>query len=312
MLRMAGKEPRVDDAQTKATRKEARSSFKKDKAKDEASVDAQVSKEAVSEKRPTGPPKTVWREYFESGVYTAIMFVFFITFIGRTVGVPTGSMQNTINIGDHFLINKFIFAPGSHPFFLPKREIRRGDIIVFKYPGDNDNPGRDAASGVTPFVDYFIKRVIGLPGETIEIRGATVLINNQPLPEHRVQARPGINNKADLEIESNAPRPSNEAYTVYYNEATLAASAENPEEPPDIFHYGVGKPFVIPPDNYFVMGDNRDDSADSRAWGTVPVDLVIGRALFVFWSKDESKPLNNFLIDFFKNTRWSRTGTMIK
>src|SRR5688572_6147035 len=94
-----------------------------------------------------GPKKTVWREYFESAIYTAVMFVFFITFIGRTVGVPTGSMQNTIYIGDHFLINKFIFAPGSHPFFLPQREIRRGDIIVFKYPGDRDNPGRDEASG---------------------------------------------------------------------------------------------------------------------------------------------------------------------
>ena len=309
---MAGKESRADDALTQKTRRESRSSIKKDNANGKGAADAQASQEAVSQERPAGSPKTIWREYFESGIYTAIMFVFFITFIGRTVGVPTGSMQNTINIGDHFLINKFIFAPGSHPFFLPKREIRRGDIIVFKYPGDNDNPGRDAASGVTPYSDYFIKRVIGLPGETIEIRGATVLINNQPLPEHRVQATPGINNKADLEIESTPPRQSNEPYTVYYNEKTLTASAENPEEPPDIFHYGVGKAFVIPPDNYFVMGDNRDDSADSRAWGTVPVDLVIGRALFVFWSKDESKPLNNFLIDFFKNTRWGRTGTMIK
>jgi signal peptidase I len=274
---------------------------------------AQSSKEAASEKPRMGPRKTVWREYFESAIYTAMMFVFFITFIGRTVGVPTGSMQNTINIGDHFLIDKFIFAPGSHPFFLPQRDIRRGDIIVFKYPGDHDNPGRDAASGVTPYTDYFIKRVIGLPGETIEIRGATVLINNQPLPEHRVKAESGINGKAPLNILEDPPRQSGELpFTVYYSEKTLAVTPDNPERPPDIFHYAVEKPFVIPPNNYFVMGDNRDDSADSRAWGTVPADLVIGRALFVFWSKDESRPYNNFLIDFFKNTRWSRTGTMIK
>ena len=275
----------------------------------------QSAKEADSEKRHAGPNKTVWREYFESGIYTAIMFVFFITFIGRTVGVPTGSMQNTIFIGDHFLINKFMFAPGSHPFFLPKREVRRGDIIVFKYPGDRDNPGRDQGSTppVTPYKDYFIKRVIGLPGETIEIRGASVLINNQPLPEHRVPAEPGIDGKAPLSVGSNIPpRKEGEFYTVYYSPRTLASSPDRPEKPPDIFHYGVGKPYVIPPDHYFVMGDSRDDSADSRAWGPVASDLVIGRALFVFWSKDETKPSNNFLIDFFVRTRWWRTGTMIK
>jgi signal peptidase I len=277
--------------------------------KESKAADAQSSKAAASEKSQTGPPKTVWREYFESAVHTAIMFVFFITFIGRTVGVPTGSMQNTIYIGDYFLINKFIFGPGSHPFFLPKREIRRGDIVVFKYPGDRDNPDRDRMSGVTPYSDYFIKRVIGLPGETIEIRGAIVLINNQPLPEYRVPAEPGINDKAPLTTLEAPPRQSNEPYAVYYNPRTLSASQE---KPPDIFHYGVEKPYVIPPDNYFVMGDSRDDSADSRAWGPVAAELVIGRALFVFWSKDESKPSNNLLIDFFMRARWSRTGTMIK
>jgi signal peptidase I len=243
------------------------------------------------------------------------MFVFFITFIGRTVGVPTGSMQNTIYIGDHFLINKFIFAPGSSPFFLPKREIRRGDIIVFKYPGDRDNPGRDELSvpPVTPYSDYFIKRVIGLPGETIEVRGALVLINDQPLPEHRVKAEPGINAKAPLVITEETPRRPNEPYTVYYSAKTLAGLETGAvEKPPEIFHYAVEKPYKIPEGHYFVMGDNREDSADSRAWGPVAGDLVIGRALFVFWSKDESKEPRNLLIDFFTNTRWGRTGTMIK
>src|SRR5215213_7180053 len=154
MLGMARKESR--------TKKESRASAEKEKP----TVETQSAKAADADKSQPGPPKTIWREYFESAIYTAIMFVFFITFIGRTVGVPTGSMQNTINIGDYFLINKFIFAPGSHPFFLPQREIRRGDIIVFKYPGDHDNPDRDRMSNppVTPFKDYFIKRVIGLPG----------------------------------------------------------------------------------------------------------------------------------------------------
>ena len=278
--------------------------------KESKTDDAQSSTDIDSVK--PGPPKTVWREYFESAIYTAVMFVFFITFIGRTVGVPTGSMQNTIYIGDHFLINKFVFAPGSHPFFLPQRDIRRGDIIVFKYPGDRDNPGRDQASGVTAYTDYFIKRVIGLPGETIEIRGAEVLINNQVLPEHRIIAEPGINGKAPLTILENPPRESGETYSVYYSPSTLAAGPQRRERPPEIFHYGVDKPYAIPSNHYFVMGDNRDDSADGRAWGPVAADLVIGRALFVFWSKDESKPSNNFLTDFFVRTRWWRTGTMIK
>jgi signal peptidase I len=277
--------------------------------KEKPAADAQSSESSGLEQSQKGPRKTIWREYFEFGIHTALMFVFFITFIGRTVGVPTGSMQNTIYIGDYFLINKFIFAPGSHPFFLPKREIRRGDIIVFKYPGDRDNPDRDKMSGVTPYSDYFIKRVIGLPGEIIEIRGATVLINNQPLPEYRVPAEPGINGKAPLTTLASPPRQSNEPYTVYYSPRTLSASQE---KPPDIFHYAVEKPYVIPPGNYFVMGDNRDDSADSRAWGPVAAELVIGRALFVFWSKDESKPSHNLLLDFFLRARWGRTGTMIK
>jgi signal peptidase I len=285
---------------------------RKKKAKQAASAESRETK--TPERK--GPPKSVWREYFESAIYTAIMFVFFITFIGRTVGVPTGSMQNTIYIGDHFLINKFIFAPGSTPFFLPKRAIRRGDIIVFKYPGDRDNPDRDRLSvpPVTPYSDYFIKRVIGLPGETIEVRGAQVLIDGQPLPEHRAKAEPGINNQAPLVVVEDTPRQPNEPYTVYYSAKTLAALETGAvEKPPEIFHHALaGKPFKIPDGHYFVMGDNREDSADSRAWGPVKSDLVIGRALFVFWSKDESAESNNFLLDFVQHTRWWRTFTMIR
>src|SRR4051812_33566694 len=193
MPHMSRKKSKSEDARAQADKKEAKTPAKK-------SADAQEQ---------PGPPKSIWREYFESAIYTAIMFVFFITFIGRTVGVPTGSMLNTILIGDHFLINKFIFAPGSHPFFLPQREIKRGDIIVFKYPGDSYNEGRDAASKVTPYKDYFIKRVIGLPGETIEVRGAEVLIDGKALPEHRVTAGTGANDKAPLDIINEPPRASN-------------------------------------------------------------------------------------------------------
>jgi signal peptidase I len=219
-------------------------------------------------------------------------------------------MLNTILIGDYFLIDKFIFAPGSHPFFLPQRNIRRGDIIVFKYPGDKINEGLDEQLKVTPYKDYYIKRVIGLPGETIEVRGANVLINGQVLPEHRVTVRPDTNDKAPLEPTNDPPR-AGEPYTVYYYESTML-SPDKTEKPPEIFHFAVNGPYKIPDNSYFVMGDNRDNSADSRAWGPVDRDLVIGRALFVFWSRDDSAPSTFPLIDIFKNTRWSRTGTMIK
>src|ERR1043165_1153637 len=97
--------------------------------------------------KPQGPPKSVWREYFESAVVTVIMALFGMTFIVQAVKVPTGSMQNTITIGDHLLVNKFIFAPGASAPFLPQRDIRRGGIIVFKYPGNKYRAGSRSTSG---------------------------------------------------------------------------------------------------------------------------------------------------------------------
>src|SRR5918997_1566770 len=93
--------------------------------------------------KPQGPPKTVWREYFESAVVTVIMALFGMTFIVQAVKGSTGSIQNTITIGDHLLVNKFIFAPGTPLPFLPQREIKRGDIVVFKYPGNEHNRAGD-------------------------------------------------------------------------------------------------------------------------------------------------------------------------
>src|ERR1044072_8879429 len=169
-----------------------------------------------------GPPKTVWREYFESAVVTVIMALFGMTFIVQAVKVPTGSMQNTIEIGDHLLVNKFIFAPGKSLPFLPQREIKHGDIIVFKYPGNPYDPKRDDRPDNRPIFTNYVKRVIGITGDRISIQGK--------------------------------------------NEIT------------------------VPPDSYFVMGDNRNNSEDSRYWGFVPRDLVIGSAMFVYWSYDESAP----------------------
>src|SRR5215510_1428371 len=263
-------------------------------------------KQPVTPVKTQGPPKSVWREYFESAVVTVIMALFGMTFIVQAVKVPTGSMQNTITIGDHLLVNKFIFAPGMSLPFLPQRAIKRGDIIVFKYPGNPYDPKRDDRPDNRPILTNYVKRVIGIPGDHIRIKGNSVFVNDQVVPEHRITAR-DHNRKDPLEILDAPPRKQGELYDVYYK-----PGPEDDEQDYDAFQ---GKDeVVVPPNSYFVMGDNRNNSEDSRYWGFVPRDLVIGRAMFVYWSYDESarSDSGNPLVLFFKNTRWRRTGTMVK
>src|SRR5437870_4060839 len=269
--------------------------------KRESSVDAE----------PIGPPKTVFREYFESAVVTVIMALFGMTFIVQAVKVPTGSMQNTITVGDHLLVNKFIFAPGPRLTLLPQREIRRGDIIVFKYPGNPFDAERDKQEDNIPYKVNYVKRVIGLPGDLVEVKGIKVYVNGQTLPEHVIVAE-NVNDKAPLKIVEDTPRQGNELYDVYYFSTRVEAARQGRElSASSDFHFAVnGKPAKVPENSYFVMGDDRDNSLDSRAWGFVPRDLIIGRAMFVYWSYDETQPFGP--IEFFTNTRWSRTGTLVK
>ena len=254
-----------------------------------------------------GPPKTVWREYFESAVVTVVMALFGMTFIVQAVKVPTGSMQNTITIGDHLLVNKFIFAPGTSAPFLPQREIRRGDIIVFKYPGNKYEPDRDQRPDNTPILTNYVKRVIGIPGDRIRIQGNDVIVNDEIVPEHKILVEE-VGEKAPLHLlEKPTPRQPDQHYDVYHKPYFDSDGRER-----NVFE---GKDEItVPPNSYFVMGDTRDNSEDSRYWGFVPRDLVIGRAMFVYWSYDESLPPTGWGIigDFFYNTRWKRTGTLVK
>ena len=280
-----------------------------------------------------GFKKSVLREYFESAVVTLVMALFGMTFIVQAVKVPTGSMKNTIWIQDHLLVNKFIFGPDRWkiPLF-PEREIRRGDIVVFKFPK-------------TPETN-FVKRVIGLPGDTVEYdsRSNTVYINGQPLPERRVYVEPQYNNDDASQLVPVRTDPDGQGaqWTVYYyqNEHDSVALTVND----DSTKYATRQPFKVPvkgepvpdeirsdpqlqriydvdndgkydSDQYFCMGDNRDNSLDSRFWGTVPRSSIVGHAMFVYWSIDrnpDGEGGSNPILDFFTKSRWSRTGKFIK
>ena len=188
--------------------------------------------------------KSTLREYFESILVAVVLALFVRTFVFQAFKIPTGSMKPNLLVGDHLIVNKFIFAPTAtalERLLLPMRPIRRGDIIVFKFP---DGPERD-----------FIKRVIGLPGETLELNNQTIFINGQAL---------------------------NEPYAHYLFPPAGEGQA-------DAFNirrkYG---PVTVPDGHYFMMGDNRDDSEDSRFWEAtfLPQSYVKGRALFIYWSFD--------------------------
>src|SRR5262252_10366266 len=222
--------------------------------------------------------KSTLREYAESIVIAVILALFVRTWVVQAFKIPTGSMENNLLIGDHLLVNKFIFGPtplaiGRHT--LPVRPIRRGDIVVFKYP---EEPDRD-----------FIKRVIGLPGETLEVREKKVYINGTPLDEPYVHFLQPPTATSEL------------------SEVTSFDVRER---------YG---PVTIPADQYFMMGDNRDNSQDSRYWGFLPRELVKGKALVIYWSYEAGREdyqdngagatlrgLGSVFVHFFTRTRWDR------
>ncbi len=205
----------------------------------------------------------------------AVVFALFArTFLFQAFEVPSTSMEKNVLAGDRLLVNKFLFAPkGREPWtrWLPSRPIRRGDVIVFKFPED---PRRD-----------FIKRVVALPGESVAIRNKRVFVDGRPLPE---------------------------PYAFYADDSTWPddpAVAENRRRRDQLV------PYAIPAACYFVMGDNRDDSNDSRYWGCVAADAVEGRALFVYWSvpprSSEGRSPSSGAglrspLELLRQTRWDR------
>jgi signal peptidase I len=221
--------------------------------------------------------KSTFREYYEAILIAFIFVNFARIFVFQAFKIPSGSMEDNLKIGDHIIVNKFIYGPATAGFqkLMPLRDIRRGDIIVFRFPNG-------------PQTDY-VKRVIGLPGDAVSIRNRVVQINGKPLDE---------------------------PYVIHKDTRVY------PYNPMQIEPYrwrDQMKPRKIPEGEYFAMGDNRDQSSDSRSWGTVPRSLIKGRALLVYWSfngpqvpadgtlKQRLRELAYVAFHFFSQTRWDRT-----
>jgi signal peptidase I len=198
------------------------------------------------------------REYVESLLVTIVLALFGTTFIVQAFKIPSQSMEPTLLVGDHLLVNKFIFEGRGawYDRLLPYREIRRGDIIVFKFPY-GDHP-------------HYVKRVIGLPGDRIKIVNQRVYVNDVPLNEPYVVHDP---NGLDPFGEHFPPGDRDFLYG--------SLQAEWADEIPK--HIRDGE-LVVPPRHYFAMGDNRDHSWDSRYWGFVDRDAIMGRPVIVYWS----------------------------
>ena len=248
---------------------------------------------AAARERAESHPATV-REYIESLLVTVILALFGTTFIVQAFKIPSQSMEPTLLVGDHLLVNKFIFGGRGHWYdhFLPYREIRRGDIIVFKFPFQ-DHP-------------HYVKRVIGIPGDRVKIVDQQVYVNGRRIVEPYIVRDPSA--PYDPFGDNFPPR------SPQYLQANM-----QPEWADEIFNYVHDGEIVVPPERYFAMGDNRDHSWDSRFWGFVDRDAVMGRPVVIYWSvtgdgdDGSGRNVNSWFFNLLdtilhlpSRTRWSR------
>ena len=237
-----------------------------------------------------------------------VVGLFILTFLGQNFVIPSGSMEDTLLVGDHLVVDRITLAPPSKWFPLVHyREPQRGDIVVFLKPvPDLDKDGN-------PDYPFLVKRLIGVPGDHIHLRDGIVILNGvaqTPPPDGR-QAAANPGEKEFLDEFPSTP-PANDP------SSTEAWAVEAPS-------HIVDGDLVVPPGHFFMMGDNRHNSLDSRYWGFVPRENIVGRPLFNYWSfktpEDQYEQtgvgssvgwMTHVVLHFFSDTRWKRTLHLIR
>ncbi len=206
--------------------------------------------------------KSVVREYVEAIAVAVLLALFVRTFVIQAFKIPSGSMLPTLQIGDHLLVSKFSYGvklPLTGTQLISRQGPERGDVVVFRFPLDRS-------------LDY-IKRVVAIAGDTIEVRDKQLFVNNKQVDDPN----------------------------AHFTSRDIMNAAAGPR---DIFG-----PVTVPAGKIFVMGDNRDNSYDSRFWGFVDIRDVLGEALIIYWSWDVEKPF--FSLDRFASVRWDRLGDLV-
>jgi signal peptidase I len=245
-------------------------------------------------------PRETTVEFLSSLAATAVKIAFVLTFIVHAFEIPSSSMENTLLIGDHVLVNRFQFAPKTSwagPL-LPYRTVKRGDIVVFLHP-DSQYAGM-----------YVVKRIMGIPGDRIHLRNGVVYRNGEALNEPYVL------------------HDQDSAFDLYRNnfpEVTPADPNISPRWAAELASHVQGDDLVVPAGHYFAMGDHRGVSLDSRYWGFIPQANIVGSPMFVYWSfetpgdqylktgvNDRVGFLGHVVLHFFDETRWRRTLRVVR
>ena len=245
-------------------------------------------------------PRETMVEFLASLAAVLVTGLFIITFVVQAFEIPSSSMEDTLLIGDHVFVNRIVFAPKTAWVgpILPYREVRHSDIVVFLHP--------DAAYAGT----YVVKRIMGVPGDRIHLRNGEVYRNGEKLNEPYVQ------------------HDRDEASDFYRNNFPAVPPSDpniSPKWEGELASYIQDGDLVVPPGHYFAMGDHRGVSLDSRYWGFIPQENIIGRPMFIYWSfntpsdqytktgmADRLGFLAHVVFHFFDETRWNRTLKVVR
>ena len=224
--------------------------------------------------------KSKLRQNIEALLFALLLALLIRTFVVQPFKIPSGSMIPTLLVGDHLLVNKFVFGtkiPFTNIFLFPISKINRGDVVVFTYPNEEKNPSKDDI--------YYIKRVIGIPGDRIDINSRNLIINGEEIP--LTYSGTYLNSRDGRKYDEYIEDLFGKETKIIFEKGAMATNR------------GI-LPVKVPDGYVFVMGDNRDNSQDSRFWGFVPLEKIAGKAFVTHWSWDFNNP------SFFNKIRWDR------